>query len=101
MVPVMRVAVAQFSVSGDKSENQTRMSRLAEEAARAGTRLAVFPERAMVDLGASGGDLHGSAEPLDGPFVESLARLPERLGADPSDAPRLVDETSAASGSMR
>jgi deaminated glutathione amidase len=79
MVPVMRVAVAQFSVSGDKAENQTRISRLAEEAARAGTRLAVFPECAMVDLGASGGDLRGSAEPLDGPFVESLARLAERL----------------------
>jgi len=75
----MRVAVAQFSVSRDKVENQKRISRLAEEAARAGSRLAVFPECAMVDFGASGGDLRGSAEPLDGPFVESLARLAERL----------------------
>jgi predicted amidohydrolase len=75
----MRVAVAQFSVTGDKAENRKRISRLAEEAARAGTRLAVFPECAMVDFGASGGDLHGSAEPLDGPFVESLTRLAERV----------------------
>jgi deaminated glutathione amidase len=75
----MRVSVAQFSVSGDKADNQRRISRLAEEAARAGTRVVVFPECAMVDFGASGGDLRGSAEALDGPFVESLARLAERL----------------------
>jgi predicted amidohydrolase len=75
----MRVAVAQFSVSNDKAENRKRIGRLAEVAARAGARLAVFPELAMVDFGAAGGDLGGTAEPLDGPFVEGLARLAERL----------------------
>lgn len=79
MVPSMRVAVAQFSVTGDKPENLKRIGRLAEAAARGGARLAVFPECAMVDFGPSGGDLRGSAEPLDGPFVESLGRLAERL----------------------
>jgi predicted amidohydrolase len=79
MVPRMRVAVGQFTATGDKLENQRRITRLAEAAARKEARLAVFPELAMVDFGPSGGDLRGSAEPLDGPFVENLARLAERL----------------------
>ena len=79
MVPTMRVAVGQFSATGDKAENQQGISRLAESAARAGAQLAVFPELAMVDLGPKGGDFHGEAEALDGPFVENLARLAERL----------------------
>lgn len=75
----MRVAVAQFSVTKDKAENRQRIGRLAEDAARAGARLAVLPELAMVDFGTSGADLRESAEPLDGPFVENLAKLAERL----------------------
>ncbi len=75
----MRIAVAQFSVTEDKPENLKRITRLAEAAARSGARLAVFPELAMVDFEAGDSDLRGSAEPLDGSFVESLGRLAERL----------------------
>lgn len=78
-MPLVRVAVAQFSATAEKRENLERIGRLAEAAARAHARLAVFPELAMVDFGPSGGDLQGSAEPLDGRFVENLARLAERL----------------------
>ena len=75
----MRVAVGQYSATGDKAENLKTITRLAEAAARSDARLALFPELAMVDFGPSAGDLRSEAEPLDGPFVENLVRLAERL----------------------
>jgi predicted amidohydrolase len=76
----MRVAVAQFESGPDKDANLNRIVALAEEAAAAGARLAVFPEGSMHTFGLLTDDLRPAAEPLDGPFVGALARLASRLG---------------------
>lgn len=74
-----RIAVAQFASGFDKAANLERIGSLAEQAARAGARVAVFPEGAMHTFGELKDDLARVAEPLDGPFVESLGRLATRL----------------------
>jgi predicted amidohydrolase len=74
----MRIAVAQFSADMDKAANLQRITTLVADAAGAGARLVVFPEAAMCDFGAPTDDLHGLAEPLDGPFVSGLGRLASR-----------------------
>jgi deaminated glutathione amidase len=71
----MKVAVAQFAAGTDKSANLARISTLAAQAARAGARLAVFPEGSMHGFGGPRDDLRPAAEPLDGPFVEGLQQL--------------------------
>jgi predicted amidohydrolase len=76
----MKIAVGQFDAGADKSSNVERIADLAGQAARAGARIAVFPEAAMHTFGALTDDLHPAAEPLDGPFVDSLLRLAYRLG---------------------
>jgi deaminated glutathione amidase len=75
----MKVAVAQFASGRDKSTNLERILALAEQAHGAGARLAVFPEGAMHTFGELTDDLRPAAEPLDGPFVETLGRLASRL----------------------
>jgi predicted amidohydrolase len=76
----MKIAVAQFASSGDRSTNVERIAALTVEASRAGARVVVFPEGAMHTFGELTDDLHPAAEPLDGPFVDSLLRLTYRLG---------------------
>lgn len=75
----MKVAVAQFSAGSDKAANTQRITSLAEQAARGGARVVVFPEGAMHTFGALTDDLSPAAERLDGPFVEQLSRLASRL----------------------
>ena len=75
----MKVAVDQFASGPDKAENIERISALAAEAQQAGANVAVFPEGAMHTFGAPNDDLSRFAEPRDGPFVESLSRLANRL----------------------
>jgi predicted amidohydrolase len=74
-----RIAVAQFASGFDKAANLDRIGSLAEQAARAGARVAVFPEGAMHTFGELKDDLSRAAEPLDGPFVQSLGRVATRL----------------------
>jgi predicted amidohydrolase len=76
----VRVAVAQFASSTDKTFNIERISALTSEAVKAGARLVVFPEGAMHTFGALTDDLAPAAEPLDGRFVDNLTRLTDRLG---------------------
>lgn len=76
----MRIAVGQFAAGAERSSNVERIAELTSEANRAGARLIVFPEGAMHTFGAPDDDLRGAAEPLDGPFVDSLLRLTYRLG---------------------
>ena len=76
----MKVAVGQFASSADKAENLEVIGRLTGQANRAGARIVVFPEGAMHTFGALTDDLRPAAEPLDGPFVDSLLRLSYRLG---------------------
>ena len=75
----MKIAVAQFSAGYDKTANLEHISALAEEAARAGAQLVVFPEGAMHGFGAPSDDLRPVAEPLDGKFVDGLHGLASRL----------------------
>lgn len=76
----MKIAVAQFAASADKVSNVEQLAALTAEAGRAGARIVVFPEGAMHTFGELTDDLHPAAEPLDGPFVDSLLRLTYRLG---------------------
>ena len=77
---MIKVAVAQFASGADKAMNLEVIGRLASQANRAGARVVVFPEGAMHTFGALTDDLRPAAEPLDGPFVDSLLRLSYRLG---------------------
>ena len=74
-----KIAVAQFASGFDKDANLDRIRSLAEQAARAGARVTVFPEGSMHTFGELKDDLAPAAEPLDGPFVDALARLATRL----------------------
>ncbi len=74
-----RIAVAQFASGFDKTANLDRIRSLAEQAAREGARVTVFPEAAMHTFGELKDDLSPAAEPLDGPFVDALAQLATKL----------------------
>ena len=76
----MRVGVAQFAASMDKSGNLEQISALCAQAAALGSNLTVFPEGAMCDFGEAADDLRPHAESLDGRFVDALAGLARRHG---------------------
>jgi deaminated glutathione amidase len=75
----VRIAVAQFAPTADKTANLEHISGFAEQSARAGARMVVFPEGAMHTFGELTDDLSPVAEPLDGPFVAHLSKLASRL----------------------
>src|SRR3989442_6661032 len=68
----MRVALGQFASSVDKTDNLRRMVGMVSRAGAMGAGLVVFPEAAMVSFEPDR-SLATEAEPLDGPFVETLA----------------------------
>jgi deaminated glutathione amidase len=76
----MKIAVAQFESGAERSANVERIAEMTKKANAAGARIVVFPEAAMHTFGELTDDLHPAAEPLDGPFVDSLQRLTYRLG---------------------
>ncbi|HSS61747.1 MAG TPA: carbon-nitrogen hydrolase family protein [Candidatus Limnocylindrales bacterium] len=76
----MKIAVGQYAAGADKVSNVEVISDLTAQANRAGARVVVFPEGAMHTFGELSDDLRPAAEPLDGPFVDSLLRLSYRLG---------------------
>lgn len=71
----MRIAVAQFTATMDKTANLEHISNLTAEAAALGAGLVIFPEAAMCDFGRPDDDLHLMAESLEGPFVDGLRTL--------------------------
>ena len=75
----MRIALAQIASGPEKDANLRRMLAMTEEAARAGARLVLFPERAMANP-PPGQELAPLAEPLEGPFVTALAEAARRHG---------------------
>lgn len=75
----MRVALVQLASSTDSQANrdlvETRLAGLDGSAD-----LVVLPEGTMHDFGATDHDLGAVAEPLDGPFVATIADQARRLG---------------------
>ena len=77
----MRVSVGQFAASVDKERNRQRVAGLVRAGADAGASLVVLPEAAMYPFTPGGSDLSAAAEPVDGPFGATLARVAEETGA--------------------
>jgi predicted amidohydrolase len=77
---VMRVSLVQLASSTDSAANRALVeARLGDLDGAAD--LVVLPEGTMHDFGTTGHDLAQVAEPLDGPFVATLAAQARRLGA--------------------
>jgi deaminated glutathione amidase len=74
----MRIAACQMNSRQDKAANLATALALLDQAAEAGADLAVLPEY-LDYLGTDDGALH-AAEPIPGPFVESLAAKSRALG---------------------
>jgi len=76
----MRVSVVQLASSLDSAANralvETRLADLDRQ-----VDLVVLPEATMHDFGATDHDLAAAAEPIDGPFVSTLAEQARRLDA--------------------
>lgn len=73
----LRLAGAQWTASGDPSDNLQRIDELTARAAARGARLVVHPEASMASFA---GRLDTVAEPLDGPFADGVRALAERHG---------------------
>jgi predicted amidohydrolase len=71
----MRVAVLQLTAGEDKADNRARLVAAVADAAGRGAELVVGPEAAMHGFGAPDVPLAPVAEPLDGAFVEALAKV--------------------------
>jgi predicted amidohydrolase len=96
----VRVAVAQFATSADKTNNTDRAVARVAEAAALGAQLVVLPEATMCTFGPPTADLVPLAEPLDGPFVETVQRAAAKGGVtvvagtfEPSPSPGKVYNT--------
>jgi predicted amidohydrolase len=74
------VAVAQFAPGSDGAANLKTIDELAREAARRGASVVVFPEYSSFFEADMGPAFSEAAQPVDGPFVESLATLARELG---------------------
>ena len=73
------VAVAQTAPGDDPARNRRTVERLAVEAARRGAQVVVFPEYSSYFTAELGPVYLEAAEPVDGPFVEHLRRVADRL----------------------
>jgi predicted amidohydrolase len=79
MTSASTVAVAQFAPGSDRAENIATVTELAERAAERGANFVVFPEYSAYFTPTMGDDWLAAAEPLDGPFVQALTSLAQRL----------------------
>ncbi|MQA05333.1 MAG: hydrolase [Streptosporangiales bacterium] len=75
-----KVAVMQFAAGSDKDENLATVQRLFDQlrttlGSDSAPAMVVLPEAAMREFGPAGDQLAPHAEPLDGPFVQELAKL--------------------------
>lgn len=73
----MRIALAQITTDQDKMDNFKLLETQAQEAARQGARLVVFPEATSQAFGT--GRLDKQAEELDGEFSTAVKNLAEEL----------------------
>jgi predicted amidohydrolase len=78
--PDVVVAVVQTAPGDDPARNLRTITVLAEEAARRGAKVAVFPEYSSYFSAELGPAYLEAAEPTDGPFVRHLTALADRLG---------------------
>ncbi|HTX62372.1 MAG TPA: carbon-nitrogen hydrolase family protein [Acidimicrobiales bacterium] len=76
----MRVAAVQLATGFDLGENRRLVADRLAAAAHGGAELVVFPEATMATFGDASFDLSSVAEPLDGPFVTTLAEGAARHG---------------------
>lgn len=76
----MKIALGQLAVSDDKPANLAKLATQVEAAARAGARLAVFPEASMHEFGAPSDPLGPVGETLEGPFATRLRELAREFG---------------------
>lgn len=78
----MRLAVAQYTVTDDKTANLQAIGERAAEAAAGGADLVVCPEAAMVRFPDSDDSpaLRENAEPLDGPFATGIRKVSASSG---------------------
>jgi predicted amidohydrolase len=76
----VRVAAVQLTTTLDPEENRRLVSDRLSEAASRGAELVVFPEATLAGFGDASFDLSSVAEPLDGPFVSTLAEGARRYG---------------------
>jgi predicted amidohydrolase len=76
----MYVTVAQFAATTDKAQNLAAATRLIAEAAERGTSLVVLPENAMYSDPDPTADVRPAAEPVDGPFAQSIAQAAKNAG---------------------
>jgi len=67
--------------AGNRQLVYARLSDLETGSLESGASLVVLPEATMTDFGPTDLDLSRFAEPLDGPFVDLLARHARRLGS--------------------
>jgi deaminated glutathione amidase len=74
----VRVAAVQLNSNGDKARNLSAAERLVRAAAADGAELVALPEK--WNLLASGAEMAGGAEPLDGPTLSAARRWARELG---------------------
>lgn len=79
----LRVSAIQFQHrAADKDFNLQQLSKLAEQAAAAGSQLAVFPEMCLCGywhiVKQDEAALHAQAEPIDGPSVQRVMQLAQK-----------------------
>ena len=79
MTSASTIAVAQFAPGADRAGNIAAITELAERAASRGASFVVFPEYSAYFTPTMGEDWVAAAEPLDGPFVQALTSLAQRL----------------------
>jgi deaminated glutathione amidase len=107
----MRVALCQIPVGDDPDENLRQATDALADAAAASADLAVLPEAAQVRFG---GDLRAAAQPLDGPYVDTVAGAAREHGIavvtgmfEPAEGDRVyntavaIDATGKVAGSYR
>jgi predicted amidohydrolase len=91
----VRVVIGQFSAGLDAATNREIVSAIGVDAAAHEPDLLVLPEAAMHDFGPPTLSLASVAEPLDGPFVQTLASVARSLRsfvvAGMFEVPGLVD----------
>jgi predicted amidohydrolase len=75
----VRIALGQFGASADKAANLQRIVSMTREARAMGAELVLFPEGSMVSFEPLR-SLAPDGEPLDGPFVDGLARAARENG---------------------
>jgi predicted amidohydrolase len=79
MTSVSTIAVAQFAPGADRDANIAQVTALAERAVERGASFVVFPEYSAYFTPTPGEDWLAAAEALDGPFVQALTSLAQRL----------------------